>query len=997
MKRVAVVVAVALLAAVLAGGHLPARSDTTPLFEHYVGALHEHSAYSDGFPGSRPAHYYESGKAHGLDFLGGSEHSDNSELPLTLSEECLDPEFYECAIADQETPQDSLRKWDATLEQARAATDENFTGIRGFEWSSDRFGHINVYFSRNLINAYRDGGFASLESFWEWLGRDPALGGGSDGLATFNHPGDKSLVRVLPSEVRLVPSETDPGFNWNGFEYRPEFDQRMVGIELYNDTDDGYGEYYVQALDAGWHVGAIGAEDVGHRPRDGDGIVPGGGDPSDDWGGPAWAKTVIIATDKTEAGLKEAMLARRFYAVRNTSTRIEMSAGGRPMGSRVRGEPGGTVPISARVPGATSLEIVTNGGAVAASAEGDAIDFSAPVGTNETYYFLRALNGAGRPIAYSSPVWINPGGQWLAGDLHIHTTYSHDSYGGPTDNNTGPEEAYTLGHTVQSQFAVATARGLDYLAITDHNDIRSQSDPGWGFGGIIPVGGYENSLRGHAQMLGAHACYDDEGSYPGTDCGDHGNTSAAGVNATADALRADGGVFQINHPMEGTTDHGVTPDWGYGNDVVPDTIEVWNISRLWQPPAPSASSNDDAIRYWEGFLDLGHKVGVTGGSDNHYLATTPLQGAGQPTTWVYATERSESGILAGLRAGHTFISHQPPNQGGPQIFLEGDADGDGVYESIMGDTVPPESQLRVRVVNGAGSLLSVITDGGYAAFDPVPVTSPEFHHSFTLDAQSTSVPTWVRAEIGEPDGAEERATACDAQFGGETTYCRNRLLVLAMTSALYLAPETQPSETPTPTPTADPEPQGTKLEFTSNSAQSGQYSDEVRFEARLTTEDGTPLPNQEVAFELVGSETTSFTAMTDDAGFAQKTIGLSQKPGPYQLFTRYAGESDSYEPAANTMAFLIDKEDTDLSLVLAGKGSKRTLSATLADRDSAAGLAGRTIEFTADGTSICVVATNSDGIAQCSVPARYAGGHHAYEATFSGDDYYRSSSGSPAQ
>ena len=76
-----------------------------------------------------------------------------------------------------------------------------------------------------------------------------------------------------------------------------------------------------------------------------------------------------------------------------------------------------------------------------------------------------------------------PAGTWMAGDLHVHTPYSHDSYGGPGDDNTGLEEAYTAGLTVSQQFALASTRGLDYLAITDHNDVRSQSDPGFGRSG----------------------------------------------------------------------------------------------------------------------------------------------------------------------------------------------------------------------------------------------------------------------------------------------------------------------------------------------------------------------------------------------------------------------------------------------------------------------------------------------------------------------------------
>src|SRR4051812_33271742 len=149
------------------------------------------------------------------------------------------------------------------------------------------------------------------------------------------------------------------------------------------------------------------------------------------------------------------------------------------------------------------------------------------------------------PARATAPVTSDrPVGEWLAGDLHVHTTYSHDSYGGPGDDNTGLDEAYTLGWGVGDQFTIAGTRGLDYLAITDHNDIRSQSDPGFGSGGLIPVPAYENSLHGHAQMLGARRIYDS------------GDQSAQAVAAMAGELRADGGVFQANHPAD--------PRWEYG-------------------------------------------------------------------------------------------------------------------------------------------------------------------------------------------------------------------------------------------------------------------------------------------------------------------------------------------------------------------------------------------------------------------------------------------------
>jgi hypothetical protein len=381
------------------------------------------------------------------------------------------------------------------------------------------------------------------------------------------------------------------------------------------------------------------------------------------------------------------------------------------------------------------------------------------------------------PAAADRPAYSGPpqrpvhDGMWLAGDLHIHTCYSHDAWCPLNDNNTGPDEFYTLSLTVQEQFCSAAQRGLHYLAITDHNDVRSVKDPGFGACGVTPVAGYEASYKGHAQMLGAREVLD------------AGDLSAGRITAAAQRLRAQGGVFQVNHPAEGSTDFPHDADWGYGYDVVPDTVEAWNISTLWQPPFPSGSSNDDAVRYWEGWLDRGYHVGATGGSDNHWRSTHAVQGPGQPTTWVFAAARTEAGILEALRQGRTFISYQPPAYGGPRAFLEADGDGDGMYESMVGDTVLAGTPLRVRVEGAPGAQLRVVA-GGKEAFSPVPITSASFEHRFTVDEGAG----WVRAEVLHRDLQAERTAACDSVVGGDTTYCRNRLLLLALTSAIFLEP-----------------------------------------------------------------------------------------------------------------------------------------------------------------------------------------------------------------
>jgi hypothetical protein len=255
---------------------------------------------------------------------------------------------------------------------------------------------------------------------------------------------------------------------------------------------------------------------------------------------------------------------------------------------------------------------------------------------------------------------------------------------------------------------------------------------------------------------------------------DNGDASAGAVQIVADALRADNGVFQVNHPAEGSVDFPHDTDWAYMYAVQPDTVEVWNISRLWQPPLPSGSSNDDAVRYWEGWLDRGAKVGATGGSDNHWRSTFALQGVGQPTTWVFARERTTAGVLEGIRAGRTFISHQPPNLAGPRLFLESDGG------AMVGDEVAPGTRLRVRVEGGAGMFLRLVRTGGKLLEPAVPVTSPQFRHDF----KGPGTPGWVRAELVVPDGTSARRL-CD-QPGSPTTYCRNRLGVTAMTSALYI-------------------------------------------------------------------------------------------------------------------------------------------------------------------------------------------------------------------
>ncbi|HVL54588.1 MAG TPA: CehA/McbA family metallohydrolase, partial [Vitreimonas sp.] len=207
-------------------------------------------------------------------------------------------------------------------------------------------------------------------------------------------------------------------------------------------------------------------------------------------------------------------------------------------------------------------------------------------------------------------------GVWLAGDLHTHTTYSHDVWSGPGDDNTPASDFYTLGWSPAEQIAIAEARLLDYLAITDHDDVRALADPGYRSSRLTLIPGYEHSLsRGHAGCLGVTSRF--TGIATGTD---------EGALALRDAVHDAGGLFILNHPFYGS-------GWRYSPLVRPDAVEVWNIGWPYRREIfgfTNTSENYKSLPYWEESFLASGRMPATGGSDNHWRSTTAIQGAGQP-------------------------------------------------------------------------------------------------------------------------------------------------------------------------------------------------------------------------------------------------------------------------------------------------------------------------------------------------------------------------------
>jgi hypothetical protein len=312
----------------------------------------------------------------------------------------------------------------------------------------------------------------------------------------------------------------------------------------------------------------------------------------------------------------------------------------------------------------------------------------------------------------------HPGGRasggWVKGDLHCHTGHSDGL------------------NTVDEIVASAIERGLDFLAVTDHNTNTHHEDlarlshlP------IILIPGEEvTTYCGHANMWGLREWIDFR-------C-----TDTDSVEAVKRLVLEKGGLLSINHPKS------VGPPWLFeGWDGYP-CMEVWQ--------APWRFYNWESLERWDETLRRGERVVAVGGSDVHSIPPQrPMHphGLGNPCTWVYAQNApSQESILDGIRRGRVFISDDPD---GAQLVLTADEDGDGTFEKMMGDTVEAvEGQrvsFRVWTNGGADRRLWLICDG--LPLDIIPLDRSEAVHTFSLELSGRS---YVRAELRGFRGRPER-------------------------------------------------------------------------------------------------------------------------------------------------------------------------------------------------------------------------------------------------
>jgi hypothetical protein len=319
-----------------------------------------------------------------------------------------------------------------------------------------------------------------------------------------------------------------------------------------------------------------------------------------------------------------------------------------------------------------------------------------------------------------------PAGEWLKGDLHLHSSHSNDALDNP--------QAEVI--------AKAEALGMDYFVFTDHDNhvqgnITTWADPAYRSDSMVLLYGVEwTTARGHAGVFGT-APWDHSRLYAIRD----GDGAATVAEAHALGLH-----FSVNHPAAGDP-------WEHPLDVDFDSIEVWNA--VWVAPA----NNAGAIELWDGILASGRRLSARGGSDVHHQQgiESRILNVGNPTTFIYARERTAEAILEGLKAGHASISYAPSAE---RVEFVADADGDGVFETIMGDDIDGHGQtidFRIEIVGfreASTYEVTVIKDG--APFQSWQDASPVVTFA---DAPPAGERAYYRVEVrgAVPDAPAEFA------------------------------------------------------------------------------------------------------------------------------------------------------------------------------------------------------------------------------------------------
>ena len=317
-----------------------------------------------------------------------------------------------------------------------------------------------------------------------------------------------------------------------------------------------------------------------------------------------------------------------------------------------------------------------------------------------------AREGPAPALPPAPPEPLRRGPAWYSGGLHLHTVHSDGTI------------------TARELARMARAAGLEFIAITDHNNTTHQLEGDLDSGLLHIVGEEVTTPGGHASVWGLRGprAYVDFRVLPGD----------PRIADLVEAAQARGALFSINHPRSSCAgcawEHAIPPG------VV--GIEVTNN----QPEERAAS-----IAVWDSLLRQGRRITGIGSSDWH-RAPWPIDAA---SVRVWAPELSTAAILDGIRNGRVVImadGKTPP----PDLTTRA-----GKAAARVGDTLTVHAGARYDVTVGApagvaaydGARIDLFWNGEPAGSAVLKGTEPA---RFSRTATTAG---YVRAHISRADGS----------------------------------------------------------------------------------------------------------------------------------------------------------------------------------------------------------------------------------------------------
>src|SRR5882724_3332025 len=332
----------------------------------------------------------------------------------------------------------------------------------------------------------------------------------------------------------------------------------------------------------------------------------------------------------------------------------------------------------------------------------------APQGLNYQVQITLTFGPQGTPFQPNPAPLTAPakqrGQSWYRGDCHLHTVYS--------DGKRTPDQLVTD----------ARAAGLDFMVSTDHN--TSSSTLQWGdhaTDDLLILNGEEVTTRsGHWPAIGLPAGHWIDWRYRASEPGE--------FRRFVDQVHRLGGLVTAAHPFASC--FGCTYEYAY---ELADLVEVWN--------GPWTADDQQTVDHWDGLLRSGRWIPAIGDSDAH----NPEQTVALPHTVVFADSLRTADLLAGLKAGRSWLGESAS----VDLSFTAQADGRtvGIGHRLDVDTGTPVTAV-VTVGGVPGTTVAIMDQLGVEHSEVVP-DSGQATVSWTTYPRYSR---WLRVEVRRPAG-----------------------------------------------------------------------------------------------------------------------------------------------------------------------------------------------------------------------------------------------------